>query len=107
MLGAPCYLFVMEVAFGLKAHSGWAALVVLGAREGVLEVVDRRRVELVSSREGEWPGQPYHEAEGLERRRAREVVKRGVDTAYRLAERELRRAVRRAEEAGHRERVER
>ena len=92
----------MEVALGLKAHSGWAALVVLGAREGVLEVVERSRLELVSSRDGEWPGQPYHQAEGLEWRRAREVVKRGVDTAYRLAERELRRAVRRAEDAGHR-----
>lgn len=92
----------MEVAFGLKAHSGWAALVVLGARAGALEVVDRRRVELVESRGGEWPGQPYHEAEGLDAKRAREIVKRGVEGAYRLAERELRRAVRRAEDSGHR-----
>ena len=37
----------MNVAFGMKAHSGWAALVALGARPGELEVVDRYRMELV------------------------------------------------------------
>jgi hypothetical protein len=92
----------MEVAFGFKAHSGWAALVSLGARDGVLEVVDRRRVELVAKRDGDWPGQPYHQAEGLSPARAKAVVKAGVAEAHRLAERELRRAVRSAEDAGHR-----
>ena len=29
----------MKVAFGLKAHSGWAALIVLGVEHGELEVV--------------------------------------------------------------------
>jgi hypothetical protein len=92
----------MEVAFGFKAHSGWAALVALGARDGVLEVVDRRRLELVAKRDGEWPGQPYHQAEGLTPARAKAVVKSGIDEAYRLAERELRRAVRSVEDSGHR-----
>jgi len=92
----------MEVAFGFKAHSGWAALVALGARGGALEVVDRRRLELVAKRDGEWPGQPYHQAEGLPPARAKAVVKSGIDEANRLAERELRRAVRGAEDAGHR-----
>jgi hypothetical protein len=31
----------MKVAFGLKSHSGWAALVVLGNHAGELQVVDR------------------------------------------------------------------
>jgi nucleotide-binding universal stress UspA family protein len=92
----------MEVAFGFKAHSGWAALVALGARDGVLEVVERRRLELVAKRDGEWPGQPYHQAEGLTPARAKAVVRSGIDEAYRLAERELRRAVRSAEDSGHR-----
>lgn len=92
----------MEVAFGFKAHSGWAALVSLGARDGALEVVDRRRLELVEKRDVEWPGQPYHQAEGLPPVRAKAVVRSGIDDAYRLAERELRRAVRSAEDAGHR-----
>lgn len=37
----------MKVAFGVKAHSGWAALVVLGKQGDDLVVVDRRRIELV------------------------------------------------------------
>ena len=41
----------MKVAYGLKAHSGWAALVVLGKRDGKFVLVDRHRVELV---EEEW-----------------------------------------------------
>ena len=35
-----------EAAFGLKAHSGWAALVVLGRREGELQVLERSRLRL-------------------------------------------------------------
>ena len=37
----------MKVSFGMKAHSGWTALVVLGKRSGVLQVLDRYRMELV------------------------------------------------------------
>jgi len=40
----------MRVAFGMKAHSGWASLVVLGTRGGELQVVDRSRMELVEPR---------------------------------------------------------
>ncbi|HSD73954.1 MAG TPA: hypothetical protein VLB75_04240 [Steroidobacteraceae bacterium] len=50
----------MKVAFGLKAHSGWAALTVIGRRDAELVVVDRRRVELT---EHEWAKAPYHAAE--------------------------------------------
>jgi hypothetical protein len=32
----------MKVAFGLKTHSGWAVLVVLGDQRHELTVVDRR-----------------------------------------------------------------
>ena len=38
----------MKVAFGVKAHSGWAALVVLGTVSGEHQVVARRRMELVA-----------------------------------------------------------
>jgi len=77
----------MKVAFGFKAHSGWAALVVLGASDGDLVVVDRRRVELV---EDEWARQPYHAAEELEAEAARKLVQRGVEAAHRIALREMR-----------------
>jgi hypothetical protein len=52
----------MKVVFGMKAHSGWAALVVVGIRGGEFVVVDRRRIELV---EEEWAKQPYHAAEEM------------------------------------------
>jgi hypothetical protein len=85
----------MKVAFGLKAHSGWAALVVIGQRDGALTVVDRRRVELVDEA---WAKQPYHAAEGLPPQTARDLVTRGVAAAHRIAERELRAALQRERE---------
>ena len=80
----------MKVALGFKAHSGWAALVVLGRENGEFVVVDRGRMELV---EEEWARQPYHAAEELKADAARELVKRGIDAAYRIATREMRAAV--------------
>ncbi len=85
----------MQVAFGMKAHSGWAALVVVGIRDGEFAVVDRRRVELV---EEEWAKQPYHAAEEMKGAEARDLVGRGIDSARRLAVRELRAAVKREKE---------
>jgi hypothetical protein len=76
----------MKVAFGMKAHSGWAAVVVVGKRDGDFVVVDRRRMELV---EEEWAKQPYHAAEDLKPDAARDVVKRGVEAAHRIAVREI------------------
>ena len=91
----------MKVAFGLKAHSGWAALVVLGRGRGDLEVVDRRRMELVREGEAAWARQPYHAAEELEARDAREMVQRGIQAALKNAAREMRAGVKRAQEGGH------
>ena len=82
----------MKVAFGLKTHSGWAVLVVLGKQRDELAVVDRRRIELV---EEPWARQPYHAVEGLDRQAARDLVKRGVDAAHRLALVEMKAAVKR------------
>src|SRR5262245_62598083 len=88
----------MKVTFGLKAHSGWAAIVVVGEREGDLAVVDRRRIELV---EDEWAKQPYHAAERLKPDKARDLVKRGVEAARRIAGREGRAAGKRGRERGN------
>lgn len=82
----------MKVAFGMKAHSGWAALVVVGKGDGDFVIVDRRRLELV---EDEWAKQPYHAAEDLKPDEARDVVKRGIKAAHRIAVREMRAAVKR------------
>lgn len=90
----------MKVALGLKAHSGWAALVALGERNGELEVAERSRIELVEPGEV-WAKAPYHAAEGLEAEEARDLVKRGIDAARRIAARELRAAVARLRRADH------
>ena len=48
-------------AVGLRAHSGWAALVVLGGSRTAPVLLDRRRIELA----GRAPAQPYHDAAKL------------------------------------------
>jgi len=91
----------MHVALGLKAHSGWAALVAIGQHDGTLSLVDRRRLELVDRDEASWAKQPYHAAEGLAARDARQIVERGLTAARRHATREVRDAVTRLEREGH------
>ena len=91
----------MKVAFGMKAHSGWAALVVLGRHGAALQVVERRRIELVEKDEAAWAKQPYHAAEPLTPEAARALVERGVETARRVAVREISAAEQRARGAGH------
>lgn len=80
----------MKVAFGLKAHSGWAALVVVGRQEGKPVAVDRLRIDLV---EEAWARQPYHAAEHLKSDAARKRVLLGIEQVHRSAVRALRAAV--------------
>jgi hypothetical protein len=90
----------MRVAFGFKAHSGWAALVVIGAAGTDFHVIDRRRVELIE--EGElWAKQPYHAAEDLAGGEARDVVKSGVESAHHVAVHQMREAVTRIRQLKH------
>src|ERR1044072_6605009 len=85
----------MRVAFGLKAHSGWAVLVVLGKQVNDFVIVDRRRVELVKDL---WARHPYHAADGLQPEAAFYLVKRGIDVARKTAFREMKAAVERESE---------
>ena len=82
----------MKIAFGFKAHSGWAALVVVGRKNGSIEIRDRRRIELAKE---EWAKQPYHAAEELQPPEARNVVQRGIRDAHKYALREMHAAVKR------------
>jgi hypothetical protein len=77
----------VNVALGLKAHSGWAALVIVGRQQGALVVFGRRRVALVDEA---WARQPYHAAEHLAPEPARALVTRAIDTTRRLAVDEIR-----------------
>ncbi|MGE0455813.1 MAG: hypothetical protein AB7O37_19025 [Vicinamibacteria bacterium] len=88
----------MDVSFGFKAHSGWAALVSVGRAGGGYAVAERRRVELV---EETWAKAPYHAAEELEAGRARRLVERAVAAAHRGAAREMRAALAREGERGN------
>jgi hypothetical protein len=92
----------MRIAVGLKAHSGWAALVVLGRSAGRdLEVIDRRRIELVEPQDVSWAKQPYHAADGLSSAEGRKIVERGVEAAHRAAGKEVRSLVERFSKDGH------
>ena len=88
----------MKVALGIKTHSGWAAVVVVGKQDDNVLVVDRRRIELVND---EWQKQPYHAAENLKPAAARALVKRGVASAMSGAVRELRAALKREQNRGN------
>ena len=87
-----------RVALGLRAHSGWAVLVAVGARSAAPVVVDRRRLVLCDD---SFPRQPYHAAETLAAAKARELVRRSLETAHRLGREALARAVADRRAAGH------
>lgn len=91
----------MKVAFGLKAHSGWAALVVLWAEGKDVQIIDRRRLELVKDKDAEWAKQPFHAAGDLEAREAQSLVHEAIKSAHVHATRALQAAVKRAQKHGH------
>jgi hypothetical protein len=80
---------VSQVAFGVKAHSGWAALVALAERGARLEVVERRRLALVDAQDAGWAKAPYHAADGLAAADAEDLVARAIAAAHAGAERAL------------------
>lgn len=77
-------------AFGLRAHSGWAALVAVAGTPASPSVVDRRRIGLAGAG---IPKQPYHAAEDLGLEKAEELIRRCVQGSRRLAIRALGEAV--------------
>jgi hypothetical protein len=91
----------VTVAYGLKAHSGWSAFVVLGAVGAGYQVIDRRRIELVEENTASWAAQPYHAAAGLDPEEARDMVRRGIEAARRVAIKEMQGAVKRSRELQH------
>lgn len=72
------------VAIGLRAHSGWAALVAVAGTPRSPEILLRRRIEL-SDPKFEGSKQPYHLAEGEKLRKAEKIVGRCASDARRLA----------------------
>jgi hypothetical protein len=60
-------------ALGLRAHSGWAALVAVGGTAAAPQVLDRRRIEMADDPEAK---QPYHAAEELPLAKAQALLDR-------------------------------
>ena len=89
----------IPAALGLRVHSGWAALVVVGGPARAPEISARRRIEMADS---QLPGsqQPYHAAEGLELAKASALLKRFRETAERMAVRALGDVIAEARERG-------
>lgn len=79
----------MKAALGFKAHSGWAALVLLGRGAKGIELLERRRVELVEEAT-QRAKQPYHAAEALDPEAAEALVRRGIEGARHAALKALR-----------------
>jgi hypothetical protein len=70
---------------GFRAHSGWAALVVVTGDREAIEVLDRRRVRLADEEALEGSVQPYHAAEGKKLPEAAALIRRYETSARRLA----------------------
>lgn len=72
-------------ALGVRMHSGWGALVAVSNNAGAVEVIERRRIAVVSPGT---PGilQPYHFAKNLELREAKKFLANCSTNSTRLAE---------------------
>jgi hypothetical protein len=90
-----------RAAIGLRAHSGWAAFVVV-AEDGRSSpvVVGRSRIEMVDPKSPQCV-QPYHAAEGLPLPRAEALVEGCTAVARRFALSSFENAVGALKDAGH------
>jgi hypothetical protein len=91
----------MRVAVGIKAHSGWAALVAIGAPSKAPVLIERSRIELVAPADIDWAKQPYHAAEELPAANAQSLIERAVAAAQVAATAELRAFGKRMRAADH------
>lgn len=87
-------------AIGCRAHSGWAALVIVAGGVDAPKILDRRRIVIADPK---LPGskQPYHAAEKLPFPQAERLVTRCTERSRALARQELRAAVELARSGGH------
>jgi hypothetical protein len=89
----------MDVALGLRPHSGWAAAVAVGGDAAEPAPLDRRRLALADVPP---PVQPYHEAADLPPADAASLVEEATVTAFARAAAELAAVVGSLRDAGHR-----
>jgi hypothetical protein len=73
-----------QCAIGIRVHSGWGAVVAVSGEANSLEVIVRRRVEIIDPKT---PGavQPYHFAQDLELPAAEKHIAKSAAESLRLA----------------------
>lgn len=89
-----------RTAIGIRAHSGWAAVVAVAGDAGEVRVIDRQRIVVVDS-DGARAKQPYHFAENLPLGEAQSHLDRCEKTAIRLATAALRSVVETLRDSQH------
>jgi len=85
------------VAFGYRAHSGWAVAIAVGGSRRAPDILARRRIELISAT----PSQPYHAAEGLSLKAAERLIQRSEAIAERLAAKAIAKMIEEQRSASH------
>jgi len=75
---------VTRAALGFRLHTGWAAVVAVAGRPGKLEILLRKRIELLPAN-GAIPRFVYHRAAEMERPAAEALVKRAAAAARKTA----------------------
>jgi hypothetical protein len=90
----------MRTALGLRAHSGWAALVAVAGTVEAPHVLERRRIVIADP---EMPGskQPYHAAAELPLNRAEKSVREAIESSRGMAVEALSSAIRDLGARGH------
>lgn len=85
-------------AVGLRAHSGWAVLVIVGGSRQAPSLVDRRRIDVAEHT----PSQPYHEAASVtDLAAAEQMIERARAQATARARAAIGQAVAAARQAGY------
>ncbi len=87
-------------ALGFRAHSGWAALVVVAGSAGAPVVIDRRRVETADPRI-HGAVQPYHAAKEMKLPDAEAFLDRCAAAARQMAETAVKMTVAELSRKGH------
>ena len=73
-----------RTAIGVRMHSGWGALVAVSSTDGSVEIVGRRRIDLISGGAAA-AKQPYHYARNLELSEAEKVLANCFESSRSLA----------------------
>jgi hypothetical protein len=73
-----------RAAMGIRVHSGWGALVAVSYEHGVIEVLDRRRVDITGTTD-RGANQPYHAARILQLSEAETFLANAFASAHTAA----------------------